>query len=146
MVNSRFTVAIHVLCLLAWCQQQQLALPLTSEFIAGSVNTNPVVIRRLLANLRKAGVVRSQGGSAGGWELLRPAREISLLEIYQLVDPGSVFSMHHRDPNPKCKVGRNIQGVLSGYFDRAQRAMEAELALLSIADILTDVDQVPETD
>jgi DNA-binding IscR family transcriptional regulator len=66
MVNCRFTVAIHVLCLLA-AQHPQ---PLTSEFIAGSVNTNPVVIRRLLGSLRRAGLVKSQPGVSGGWELV----------------------------------------------------------------------------
>jgi len=63
MVNCRFTVAIHVLCLLAALHPK----PVTSEFIAGSVNTNPVVIRRILAALRRAGLVKSQPGVSGGW-------------------------------------------------------------------------------
>lgn len=135
MVNSRFTVAIHVLCLLA----SQKAQPLTSEYIAGSVNTNPVVIRRLLAALRKAGVVKSQGGSAGGWELVRDPGTLTLLEVYRLVDPGKVFALHRQAPNPLCPIGRHIQQGLGEYYERAQKAMERELGGIFIAQVLHDV-------
>jgi Rrf2 family protein len=135
MVNCRFTVAIHVLCLLA-AQHPQ---PLTSEFIAGSVNTNPVVIRRILAVLRKAGLVRSQPGVTGGWELLVKPETITLGKVYQLIRPGTVFAMHSRQPNPRCPVGRCIQRGLGSHYQRAQQAMEAELARSSIAAVLQDV-------
>ena len=135
MVNCQFTVAIHVLCLLA-AQHPQ---PLTSEFIAGSVNTNPVVIRRILAVLRKAGLVTSQPGVSGGWGLLVKPERITLGKIYQLIRPGTVFAMHSRQPNPRCPVGRSIQRGLGSHYQRAQQAMEAELARSSVADVLVDV-------
>ncbi len=135
MVNSRLTVAIHVLCLLA-CQRGD---HLTSECIAGSVNTNPVVIRRLLATLRKAGLVRSQGGAAGGWELLRGPESITLLEVYKYVNPGAVFAMHNKTPNPRCLIGKNIQRGLVGYFMQAQAGLERELGKVTIAQVLGDV-------
>ena len=135
MVNCRFTVAIHVLCLLA-AQHPQ---PLTSEFIAGSVNTNPVVIRRILAVLRRAGLVKSQPGVSGGWELVAKPSAITLGRLYQIVRPGTMFAMHSRQPNVLCPVGRNIQRGLSSHYQKAQAAMEAELARTTIADVLKDV-------
>ena len=135
MVNCRFTVAIHVLCLLA----AQHPKPLTSGFIAGSVNTNPVVIRRLLGVLRKAGLVRSQPGVSGGWELVGKPENITLGALCQIVRPGPVFAMHSQQPNVLCPVGRNIQRGLSTHYQKAQTAMEAELDRTTIADVLKDV-------
>jgi Rrf2 family protein len=135
MVNCRFTVSIHVLCLLAAKQKE----PQTSEFIAGSVNTNPVVIRRILAVLRRAGLVRSQPGVSGGWALVAAPSAITLGRLYQIVNPGTVFSMHARAPNARCPVGRNIQRGLSIHYFKAQTAMETELARSTIADVLADV-------
>ncbi|MBM3879902.1 MAG: Rrf2 family transcriptional regulator [Verrucomicrobia bacterium] len=135
MVNCRFTVAIHVLCLLA-AQHPQ---PLTSEFIAGSVNTNPVVIRRILAVLRRAGLVTSQPGVNGGWELLAKPKEITLGGLYQIVRPGAVFALHSQQPNVLCPVGRRIQRSLGSHYQKAQAAMEAELDRTTIADVLNDV-------
>jgi Rrf2 family protein len=135
MVNCRFTVAIHVLCLLA-AQHPQ---PLTSEFIAGSVNTNPVVIRRILGVLRKAGLVKSQPGVSGGWDLVATPESITLGGLYQLMRPGTVFAMHSQQPNVLCPVGRNIQRGLGSHYQKAQAAMEAELDRTTIADVLRDV-------
>jgi DNA-binding IscR family transcriptional regulator len=135
MVNCRFTVSIHVLCLLASSRRE----PLTSEYIAGSVNTNPVVIRRLLGVLRQAGLVRSQPGVSGGWMLVPDPATVTLGRLYQIVNPGTVFSMHARPPNPRCPVGGNIQRGLSLHYHKAQTAMEAELARSTLADVLKDV-------
>jgi Rrf2 family protein len=135
MVNCRFTVAIHVLCLLA-AQHPQ---PLTSEVIAGSVNTNPVVIRRILGVLRKAGLVKSQPGVSGGWELVAKPESITLGGLYQIIRPGAVFAMHSQQPNVLCPVGRNIQRGLGVHYQKAQAAMEAELERTSIADVLREV-------
>lgn len=135
MVNCRFTVAIHILCLLAANPQQ----PLTSEFMAASVNTNPVVIRRILARLRKAGLVKSNPGVNGGWELVVAPSKITLGGLYQIIRPGTVFAMHSQQPNILCPVGRNIQRGLSVYYQKAQAAMEAELERITIADVLNEV-------
>lgn len=135
MVNCRFTVAIHVLCLLAALHPK----PVTSEFIAGSVNTNPVVIRRILGVLRKAGLVKSQPGASGGWELVAKPENISLGHLYQLIRPGTAFAMHSQQPNVLCPVGRNIQRGLGTHYQKAQAAMEAELDRTTIADVLKDV-------
>jgi DNA-binding IscR family transcriptional regulator len=113
--------------------------PLTSAFIAGSVNTNPVVIRRVLAALRKAGLVKSQPGARGGWELLARPQDITLGSLYQLMRPGPVFAMHSQPPNLLCPVGRNIQRGLRAHYQRAQAALEVELDRTTLADVLKDV-------
>ena len=136
MVNTRLTVAIHVLCLLAHEAGKP---PVTSDYIAGSVNTNPVVIRRLLASLRKAGIVASQGGSAGGWSLLRPAEQISLLDVYRLVDAGPALALYQKQPNFRCPIGKWIQSSIESHYQRAQLGLERELDKVTIAEVLDSV-------
>ncbi|MNL20391.1 putative HTH-type transcriptional regulator YwnA [compost metagenome] len=133
--SSRFAVAVHILTLL----QQSGGEPLTSDYIAGSVNTNPAVVRRLLSLLAQAGLTTSRLGAGGGALLARPAEAITLLEVYQAVEDGHLFAMHHEAPNPLCLVGRNIQGALERTIDAAQRALEAELAGKTIAGVLDEV-------
>lgn len=133
--SSRFAVAIHILTLLA----QGGAEPLTSEYMAGSVNTNPVVVRRVLGALRAARLVTSQGGNGGGWRLVGDPAAITLRDVYRAVEDEAVFALHHRPPNPACPVGRHIQRALVGRFAAAALALEAELARTTIADVLDEV-------
>jgi Rrf2 family protein len=134
-VSTRFTIALHILTLLASSRNE----PLTSEYIAGSVNTNPVVVRRLLGLLRRRGFVSSQPGNGGGWQLTAEPDEITLLDVRNAVNEGSPFTMHSQPPNPACPVGRNIQAALTGVYAQAERAMEAELARTSIRQLLRSV-------
>lgn len=129
-----FAVSIHVLTLLA-ANQDSLV---TSESIAESVDTNPVVIRRTMSHLRKHGLVNSRPGIKGGWLLMKPPELISLWEIYHAINHDYVLTMHNH-PNPNCLIGRNIKESLAGVFGRAQNAMETELSKFTVADILQDV-------
>ena len=135
MTNTRFAVAVHVLTLLA----QQGGSPVTSEYVAGSVNTNPSLVRRLLGALARAGLTTSQLGAGGGALLARPASAITLRDVWRAVDEGELFALHRERPNPQCPVGRNIQGALTAHFGAATRALEAELDRTTIADVLRDV-------
>jgi Rrf2 family protein len=136
-MNTRFSVATHILTFL----QTQDGIPAASELIAASVNTNASLIRRLLQQLGKAGLTRSQLGTGGGALLGRRAEDITLLDVYRAVDEeGEVFAIH-QDPNPKCLVGRNIQVVLRAQITAAEQAMQAELAKTSIADMASQVQQ-----
>lgn len=139
MTNTRYAVAIHVLTLLAYAGPEAL----TSEYIAGSVNTNPVVIRRILAGLREAGLVRSQGGPGGGWQLLRAPEAVSLLDVLRAVDTDAAFPLHATPPNPACPVGRSIQALLTDHFRTAQAALERELGRVSLRDLLEGVKAQP---
>jgi Rrf2 family protein len=134
-LNSRFAVAAHILSLL----YEGNGGPLTSEYIAGSVNTNAAVIRRLLSQLAKAGLTTGQLGAGGGALLARPAHQITLRDVYRAVDEGSLFAMPPQGPNPECPVGRNIQASLERIMEDAERALEAELAGTTVADLVEDV-------
>nr|BBH92773.1 Rrf2 family transcriptional regulator [Thermogemmatispora argillosa] len=117
-------------------QQQEDDDPLTSERIAGSVNTHPVFIRRILGLLSRAGLVTSQPGVGGGWRLRRDAACISLLDVYEAVGAGPLLALHHSVPNPDCLIGRNIQRALLTYFGEAEAAFKEVLARQSIAQVL----------
>lgn len=134
-MNSRFAVAVHVLTLLASAEGE----PLTSEYIAGSVNTNPSLVRRLLSTLAKAGLTTAQLGTGGGALLARPAEAITLRDVYRAVADDGLFAMHRERPNPACPVGRSIQSALEARIDNATRALETEFDRTTIAAMLTDV-------
>src|SRR3954466_5250611 len=108
-MNTRFAVAIHILTML----EQSRGEPVTSEYLAGSVNTNPSLIRRLLTQLARAGLTTSQMGTGGGALLARSAQDITLLDVYRAIDETQGVLPLHPSPNPRCPVGRNIQTVLT---------------------------------
>lgn len=129
--NSRFAVSVHILAYLAY--RQGAAVP--SAEIASSVDTNPVVIRRLLSALVKARLVAAQKGASGGFSLTGAPAEISLLGIYRAVEPKPDQGLRHFAPNHKCPVGAKIESILQTVLARAQAGMEAELARVSLADV-----------
>lgn len=139
--NSRFTVAVHALALLAIVRGK----PTTSDYIARSVNTNPVVIRRILGVLGKAGLVETHPGAGGGSELAKKPSDISLLEVYRLMGNVDLFPMHTQPPSEDCVCGRHIQTVLSGVFSEAQQAMEHVLDGLTIEDIELQIEELEES-
>ena len=130
--NSRFTVAIHIMTALAYNSGQRL----TSEVIAFSVMTNPVVIRRILGELRRAGLVASYAGSGGGWELTRTPEALSVRDIYLAVKDGLLFPTPHSKPNPQCCIGKNILCAVSGIFAAAEAELEQNFAQVTVADVL----------
>ncbi|ASN06417.1 Rrf2 family transcriptional regulator [Virgibacillus necropolis] len=135
MKNNRLAVSIHILSLAALNARERV----TSEFIAGSVHTNSVVIRRLTSKLKKAGLLTSQPGIPGV-KLTRSPSETSLLDIHKAIygKEESVFSIH-QNPNPDCEVGANIQSTLNTTFDKVQDAIEKELSNQTLQDILDDL-------
>lgn len=134
-MNSRFAVAVHILTLL----EQGGGEPLASEYVAGSVNTNASLVRRLLGSMARAGLTTSQFGAGGGALLARPADRITLGDVYRAVDEGGLFGMHREGPNLACPVGRHIQDALETRITAAERALEAELDRTTIADLGRDI-------
>jgi Rrf2 family protein len=133
--SCRFAVAVHVLAVLAY----QEGTPLTSRFLACSVNTNPVVIRRLLLALQEAGLVETRKGAGMGSRLARPARQITMAEVYRAVEDTDAFSLPRNAPNQDCPVGHCIQLALEKVFASAQSALERELACTTLADVVKAV-------
>lgn len=135
-ITSRLTVALHIFTCIDYFKDDY---KLTSDFLAASVNVNPVVIRRLLGQLKAAGLIRVTRGS-GGCAAAKPLAEITVLDVYravECVEQDSLFHFHE-NPNPDCPVGRNIHAVLGDKLGRIQRAMEAEMASITLAEITAD--------
>ena len=133
--NSRVTIAAHALAWLALAHHRGREV-LTSEEVAASVNTNPVIIRRSLGDLQRAGLVSVRRGTGAGWRLSRPPAEISLLDVYAAVAPEPLVALHNSEPNLLCPVGHGIRPVLTEVYDEATDAFRAVLARQSIAALL----------
>ncbi|GJM80609.1 transcriptional regulator [Paenibacillus sp. HMSSN-139] len=117
-ISSRFSVAIHILSLLE-INKDGIS---TSEYISGSVNTNPVVIRRIMGMLNKAGLVEVRTGVAGA-KLSRQLDQITLLDVYRavhVVEEDGLFAVHDH-PNPDCPVGKNIQSAIEPISPRRKK-------------------------
>jgi len=132
MTSSRFAVAVHILTLMAWSDDE----PVKSEQVAKSVNTNPVVIRRILCELAHARLVISHTGSAGGSKLARRPDEITLLDIYEAVESRGVFSLHRHQPSRRCPVGINIETVLGEVLEEVDSAVKQVLTKITIKDVV----------
>ncbi|MGM0899735.1 MAG: Rrf2 family transcriptional regulator [Bacillota bacterium] len=129
MINTRLSVAIHILALVAINPK------LSSEQIAGSVTTNPVVIRRISSELKKAGLLTSRVG-VPGFSITRDPKEITILDVYKAVHlEKELFSIHDK-PNPNCPVGKKIQGTLDVTFESVQTAMENELNNKTLQEVM----------
>jgi Rrf2 family protein len=136
------SVGIHILTVLALKRGEAL----TSKWIAGSVNTNPVVIRRLLGLFREAGFVESKTGVGGGWVLVVDPKRITLLDVLRTVEPrNEAFALHRSEPNRKCPVGCNIQDVLSEVYAEVQEGMAERLARSSIASVMAALKEREQT-
>lgn len=138
-MSSRLTIAIHMLVCMDTFKDKKV----TSGFLAESVNVNPVVIRRLLSQLKAAGLVEVARG-VGGAKVKRPLSEITVLDVYRAVkcvEDGELFRFHE-DPDPDCPVGRNIRAVLDRKLDGVQRAMEEEMRRVTMDSIAEEIRQL----
>lgn len=136
--NSKMSVAVHVLAWIAYDRRGTDKEIATSERIATSVNTNPVVIRRALSQLKAAGLVDGSRGRSTGWQLIRDARQITLLDVYRAVGEGEIFALPSAPPDAECYVGYGIHDVLTETYRTAQEALCGELEKVTIADVLHD--------
>ncbi|MFC5874141.1 transcriptional regulator, BadM/Rrf2 family [Chryseobacterium arachidis] len=117
MNNTRFATAIHIMTLLAESPQEWL----TSEWMAGSININPVIVRKELSVLREAGLIISRQGKEGGSRLAKSSDAISISEIYLAVKNTEVLGKKNNNPNPACTVGREINEHLNTLFSETDQ-------------------------
>ena len=136
-ISSRFTIALHIFtCVDVFKDEYKV----TSDFLAGSINTNPVVIRKILTQLRNAGLITVARGTGG----VTPTRPF--YDVYQAIEPvenGDLFHFHEA-PNPECPVGRNIHGLLDGKLKAIQSAMEDEMKKYTIEDLREGIQDLLE--
>jgi Rrf2 family protein len=136
-IGTKFSVAIHVLLCAAVFRDRQ---KVTSELIASSANTNPVIIRKIMGQLRQAGLIEVTSGT-GGIALKEKPAKITLLDVFRAVEPvkdGELFKIHG-NTDKKCLVGKNIGKVLPVYFQGAQDAMTKYLAKVPLQTLLNDL-------
>lgn len=132
-ISSRFTMAVHMFaCIDTFGKQYKV----TSNFMADSIGTNPVIIRKILGQLKAAGLIEVQRGT-GGVTILKPLEEISFLDIYKAVEctPENELFHFHENPNYNCPVGANIHNILDDKLLQVQSAMEKELASITLDEI-----------
>jgi Rrf2 family protein len=136
-ISSRFTIAVHTMIAIEYFKGQFKS---TSKFLANSVGVNPVVIREILGQLKKAGLVNVQAGT-GGASLSKKPKNITLKDIFYAVeslDNEELFDFHE-NPNNECPVGKNIHKVLDKKLTNIQNAMNKELASTTLADLMKGV-------
>ncbi|MEO7677966.1 MAG: Rrf2 family transcriptional regulator [Verrucomicrobiota bacterium] len=136
-VNTQFSIAVHIMAGLA-CRRDRIT---TSATLAKSVNTSPSFIRRTLAKLSKAGLVETTVGKTGACRLAQDARKVSLLDIYEAVDAPKAFSIHAYAEQDGCHVSCNIKAALDKALAKTQKAMELTLEGISLAEIVSAVQQ-----
>ena len=137
MASSKFSMAVHTLALLARYEEK----PINSEFLACSVKTNAVVIRRLLSELARSNFVVSQAGANGGTRLAREPENICLLGVYRAVENGQVFALRRNAPDKKCDIGRNIETVLCEIQSCLDTAVEDALGKITLADVVRKIEE-----
>jgi Rrf2 family protein len=110
----------------------------TSEALAPMMKTNPVVLRRTLAGLRDAGMVRSKKGHGGGWSLSRKLEEMTLADVYQALGMTTLFGIGHRQPKPRCLLEQAVNRAVSGTLAEAEALVLARFRGITVADVLAD--------
>ena len=138
-ISSRFTLAIHIFaCIDTFGNECKV----TSDFLAGSTNVNPVIIRKILGQLKGAGLIDVARGT-GGTTVANPLDQITFLDVYravECVENGDLFHFHD-NPNDSCPVGRNIHQILDDKLLRVQSAMEKELDSITLEELKQDTEK-----
>lgn len=132
--SSRFTIATHILVCVALFQDKQ---KVTSNFLAGSIRVNPVIVRNILCQLSDAGMIEVKAG-VGGAFLARSADTISLLDIFKAVEKEESLFHFHENPNPQCPVGKNIHKLMDDRIDDIQSAMERQMAETTVDELVRE--------
>ena len=129
--NTRIATAIHIMTSLAFAEES-----MTSAELAESINTNPVVVRRMLPQLARAGLIQCASGKQGGSILARDARQISLADIYNAVsDQEYLFPIPEKKANKGCPVSCQMRGLLKNVFDQAEEAVRNRLQSVTLSDL-----------
>lgn len=132
--SSRLTIATHILLCIEIFKDDY---KVTSNFLAGSINVNPVIIRNVLGLLSSAGIVEIKAG-VGGASLAKSPDEITLLDIFKAVEKEESLFHFHENPNPQCPVGRNVHNIMDSKLDTIQSAMENELSKITLSQLIKE--------
>jgi len=131
--DSKLSSVLHVLLHMAHSDR-----PLTSEALAGYLDSHSVVVRRVLGSLRELGYVDSVKGHGGGWTITCDLNRVTLRDIYDAVGSPTVFAMGNRTESPECLVEQAVNEALDDAFQEAQALLVSRLASISLADLAAD--------
>ena len=139
-ISSRFTIALHIFaCAEVFKDEYRI----TSDFLAGSINTNPVIIRKILTKLKSAGLITVARGT-GGIEVTKPLKEITFYDVYVAIEPledNELFNFH-KNPNKECPVGKNIHKLLDSKLETIQKAMEDEMKKYTLEGLKNEIQEI----
>ena len=135
MVNQQFTFAVHIMTALAFSPGEVIG----SQTLAASVNTNPVVVRRLLLALRRARLIETFAGKHGGARLRKKPDRISLAEIYDAVESPQVILVNERKALRRCHVSCNMKGIMSSVAESTEQAVRKHLRGITLAQLVRKV-------
>ena len=139
-ISSRFTIALHIFtCVEVFKDEYRI----TSDFLAGSINTNPVIIRKILTKLKSAGLITVARGT-GGIEVTKPLKEITFYDVYMAIEPledNELFNFH-KNPNKECPVGKNIHKLLDSKLETIQKAMEDEMKKYTLEGLKNGIQEI----
>src|SRR6478752_4518570 len=126
--DSKLSGVLHVLLHMAEAPG-----PMTSEHLGRVMQTNPVVIRRIMAGLREQGMVRSEKGHGGGWTISCDFNDVTLRDIYEALGSPEIFAMGNRSDSPGCLVEAAVNASLDDAFEEAQRLLLDRLGKVTLA-------------
>ncbi len=143
-ISTKFTIAVHLLTAARYFENER---KITSQFLASSIGSNPVIIRNIMLQLQEAGIIDVKRGP-GGITLRRPLSEITYLDVYKAVETGSREDLFrfHENPNPKCPVGRQIHQALDSSLETIQADFEKDLASHTVQEVYDRIRQAEEMD
>ncbi len=145
MVNQQFATAVHVMTSLAYMRNQHSKSTTTpkylvnSELLAESVKTHPVVIRRIIRSLTKAGLVSTCRGKAGGICLTKEPHQINLKDIYLALDIYEPIAPHNKEAHKDCPVSCSMHKIMSTVAEGSQKALNKYLESQKISDLLKKI-------
>lgn len=132
--DSRLSTSLHALLHMAEASR-----PLTSEELAKQTGCNAAVVRRTMAGLREAGLVRSERGHGGGWTLLRPLAQLSVGDVYEALDAPTIFAIGDRSESPRCLLEQAVNRAMHDAFFEAESMLMSRLRAITLAEVAADV-------
>ncbi len=132
--NTHFSMAVHLLCALAWNEGRLVG----SQDLAYSVGTNPSFLRGLIGVLREAGLVETRQGKGGGSKLARPAGSITLHDVYRATESTPLLRVHVPDCESSCVVARRMKDLLDNVNEQLEDTLGAELKRTTVADLVAE--------
>lgn len=135
--SSRLPIAVHILLAIIEFEGKE---KITSVFLAGTVNVNPVIIRNTLGRLKTAGLVTVKAGE-GGSSLAKQPEDITLLDVFNAVEKREKLFHFHKNPNPECPVGKSVHAVLDNKLLAVQEAMRKQMESVTLQDLIDDMNK-----